>query len=205
MNDDLRLAGRLLTGVRDKVRRYCGLSWTGGGNETWAYRYYDAVRTDPNRLDTVDVLTAASLHPGLSQSDLAYFAEKVPLIEGWLSDVPMDVDLADAGDDLVDLLAVPLGWPGAPTLTLLSKVLHRKRPQLIPLVDRHVLDWFRPVTGERTAVAAWRPLLEALRDDVGGENAVVLSALERDLQPELVSMPSPLRLVDISLWMVGRT
>ena len=205
MHDDLRLAGRLLTGVRDKVRRYCGLAWSGGGVEIWAYHYYDAVETEPNRLDPVDVLTAASLHPGLSHRDLAYFAENVALIEGWLADVPMDVDLADAGDDLVDLLAVPLGWPGAPTLTLLSKVLHRKRPQLIPLVDRHVLDWYRPVTGERTAVAAWRPLVEALRDDVGGDNAAVLSALERDLRSELVALPSPLRLVDISLWMVGRS
>jgi len=204
MYDDLRLAGRLLTGARDKVRRYCGLAWSGGGTETWAYRYYDAVETDPNRLDPVDVLTAASLHPGLSHRDLAYFAENVALVESWLSDVPMDLGLADADEGLIDLLAVPLGWPGAPTLTLLSKVLHRKRPKLIPLVDRHVLDWYRPVTGERTAVAAWRPLLKALREDVG-DNAAVLSALERDLHSELVSTPSPLRLVDISLWMVGRT
>ena len=45
-------------------------------------------------------------------------------------------------------------------------MLHRKRPRLLPLFDRAVVDWYRPVTGQRAAATAWAPLLAALREDL---------------------------------------
>lgn len=202
--DQLVLGGRPVAGVGDKVRRYCGLPWSGGGPETWAYRYYDLVDTDPRVVGPVDVLAAGALHPGLSRHDLAFFVERAEVVDKWLAALPLSTSLDAAGDDVLARLAEPLEWPEAPGLALLSKVLHRKRPALVPLVDRHVLDWYRPRTGERSATAAWRPLLRLLRDDLVSPNASVLHDLQARLAKELANAPTPLRLVDIALWMSAR-
>lgn len=118
--------------------------------------------------------------------------------------MPNDATLAQADDDLVDHLGRLADIPG-PGMALLSKVLHRKRPHLIPLVDRHILDWYRPVTGQRTAGAGWRPLIEALRHDLGHpENRLVLGLWEVSLRTETGHPMSLLRLTDIVLRTAGQ-
>lgn len=201
IEEPLLLAHRPVHGSEDAIRRYCGLSWSGGGPEVWAYAYYDAVETDPQTLAPSDVTAAAALHPSLSRGDLEFFANRRADFEAWLAATPGDVQLADASDD--DLAGLdPFGEVEGVSLALLTKVLHRKRPHLVPLVDRHVLDWYRPVTGERAAVAAWRPLLRALRDDLR-TNASTLAALTERLGADMDTPPSQLRCVDIALWMGG--
>lgn len=206
MNDDLGevhlvLGTRAIGDVRDRIRRYCGLRWSGGEPEAWAFRYYDAIETDSDHLEPIDVVAAAAVHPGLSRADLAYFFSHSTEIDDWLAAVPRDVLLGRADDALVDHIADLATWPDEPTLTLLTKVLHRKRPEVIPLVDRHVLDWYRPITGERSARAAWPQLIRALREDLGGPNEERLARLSTDLELELGRSVSHLRLVDIALWM----
>ena len=197
----LRLAGRTVDEVWDRLLRYCGLPWSGGDPETWAYRYYDLVETDPDRVTQVDVLSAAALHPGFSKGDLGYFWEAAGELERWLAPLPHDLVLRDADESVLAHLSELSGWADAPTVTLLSKVLHRKRPALIPLVDRHILDWYRPVTGERTAAAAWPGLVRALKADLGGENALLLAILNVELENRLERPLTHLRLADIAVWM----
>ena len=48
------------------------------------------------------------------------------------------------------------------SLSLASKVLHRKRTWLIPIIAPDVIDRYRPLTGQRRATEAWSPLLECL-------------------------------------------
>lgn len=44
MNDlPIVAAGREIPDGLDRIRRYCGLSWSGGEPETWAWRYYDVI------------------------------------------------------------------------------------------------------------------------------------------------------------------
>src|SRR5436309_1424393 len=79
------LAGRRFERPGELVARYCGLRWSGGAPETWAHRFYDKVPpSDPDRIDTTDVLAAAALHPGLSQRDLTFFFDRGPELEHWL-------------------------------------------------------------------------------------------------------------------------
>lgn len=200
----LVLAGRIIPDPADRIRRYCGLPWSGGTPETWAFRYYDAVPSaDPDRIDPVDVMVTAALHPGFSRTDLAYFTEEAGKLEAWLRSIPSDVDLADAGDDLVDYVAGLSTWDAPVGLSLRSKVLHRKRPQLVPLFDRAVVDWYRPVTGERAAASAWAPLLRALRDDLAlADSRAAIEEISAQVQGALEGpVPSPLRLADIVVWM----
>lgn len=210
MSDELHefalvLGGRTVEGVWDRVRRYCGLAWSGGPAETWAYRFYDVIDTDTQAVGPVDVVAAAALHSGLSRSDLAYFHDHSSDLAAWLKVIPTDVVLRDADDSLIYHLGGISAWEAAPSVSLLTKVLHRKRPGLVPLVDAHVLDWYRPVTGERSARRAWPGLLRALRTDLQGQNALRLAIMNIELEKHLGRPVSHLRLVDIALWMGGHT
>lgn len=202
-NDDfIVLADRSIGPVSDRLRRYCGLRWSGGDPETWAYRYYDKlVDTDPHRLLPVDVLSAAAMHSGLSRSDLGWFNEHTDEVDAWLAGTP-DGDLADAGPGAVDQLVKLVGLAEGTQLSLLTKVLHRKRPQLVPIAERRLLDLYRPVTGERSAVAAWPALVTALAADLRNDsNRRILECATASLA--LTRPLSTLRAADICVWLGG--
>jgi hypothetical protein len=196
----LVLAGRAIPDALDHVRRYCGLAWSGGPPETWAYRYFDVIGTDPCVLEPTDVVCAAALHPGISRDDLAFFHDRKAAIDAWLQAVGVDADIRTpgAGDALQRLLEFD-----APSFTLLTKVLHHKRPNLVPMVDRHVIDRYRPITGERRPELAWPGLVEAIRSDLE-QNEAALGAITTELDQVLDITPSPLRICDIAIWMEAR-
>jgi hypothetical protein len=214
--EDLPLvaAGRQVPHAIDRIRRYCGLSWSGGSPETWAWQFYDTVDMgDPDRLEKVDVLAAGALHPGLARGDLVYFHERAGQVDRWLSSLPADLKLSDASDEVVEHVAsLPVALPDTP-LSLLTKVLHRKRPHLVPLLDRHVIDWYRPVTGQRAAVDAWGPLVRAMRNDLAESHvrltmSIAVNGIEQELWPERDPETRPrlswIRAVDIAIWMGTR-
>jgi hypothetical protein len=195
--------GRSIAGYANNVRRYCGLTWSGGSSETWAFRYYEGVATGSgDAIEPCDVLACAALHPGLLHSDLAFFAERADVFETWLTTLPGDVDLADADEPTVAHVASLPDLTDEVGLALLSKVAHRKRPRLVPLFDRAISDWYRPVTGIR-GVAGWRSLVDAVRQDLDeATNRRVLADLHSELTADLgTTVPSALRLMDIAIWM----
>ncbi len=192
--EPLVCAGRPVPDAVDRLRRYCGLPWSGGGREVWAYAYFDTLPSGPpDELGPGDVLAAAALHSGLSRADLEYFVVARGRLEDWLAGVA-DVDLADAADDEITALRLlPAQTGGLVSLSLLTKVLHRKRPGLIPLCDRAVLDWYRPMTGTR-GEKAWPALVDALHADLtNGDNGAVLATAPAAIRP--------LRALDIAVWM----
>lgn len=200
-NIPIQVGGRDVPDALDRIRRYCGLTWSGGSPETWAYRYFDLVPSEsPAEVTPVDVLAAAALHPGLSRTDLAFFVEKADELSDWLRSVPAEAELKLAGSDLLADLDALVDFDEV-SITLLSKVLHRKRPSLIPLLDRHIIDWYRPVTGKRSTTLAWASIIRAIQqdliDDVNGSLTLIADAI----RPELTSPPSAIRLMDIAIWM----
>lgn len=200
---DLWCADRWLSDPADRVWRYCGLDWSGGPPETWAFRYFDLVpSTDPDWVEPVDVIACAALHPGLAREDLAYFDRESDPFNEWLSHLPADVDLADADPDLVASVA-GLGFLSGPVgLSLLSKVAHRKRPRLVPMLDRATVDRYRPATGQR-GEQAWPALVAAMQQDLADDrNRAPLLAISEEVQTQVcASAPTPLRVLDIAIWM----
>jgi hypothetical protein len=197
----IQVGGRDVPDALDRIRRYCGLTWSGGSPETWAYRYFDLVPSDsPDEVTSVDVLAAAALHPGLSRADLGFFVDSADDLSDWLRSVPVDAELQSADPDLLDHLDALVDFDGV-SITLLSKVLHRKRPSLIPLLDRHIIDWYRPVTGERSATLAWVPIIRAMQQDLITDANGSLTRIADALRPELPTSPSEIRLIDIAIWM----
>jgi hypothetical protein len=197
------LAGRRYDHAGDLLRRYCGLPWSSGAAETWAFRYYDLIPSgDPDTVDPLDVVATAALHPQISRADLAWFHDHRTELSYWLRDHPHNERLKTADDSAIsDLAGLPGRFDAVP-LVLLTKVLHRKRPQLIPLLDRHVIDAYRPITGQRAANPAWRPLLAAMRDDLAdAENALLFVVHGQTLSAEAGHDVSDLRMLDITVWM----
>lgn len=208
-------AGRTVPDGLDRIRRYCGLPWSGGSvPETWAWPYYDEVPTPrDNSVGAIDVLAAAALHPGLSRSDLGFFVHRREQLSDWLSELSPELHLGDADDRTLGHLASAVDFERHVSITLLSKVLHRKRPTLIPLMDRHIIDWYRPVTGERSPIRAWGPLLQAMQEDTKSEPALslasALAAFAPAARPDVIGSDavrhlSLLRAIDIAIWMGSR-
>ena len=189
-------AGREIRAARDNVLRYCGLPWSGGEGEVWAYPYYDAIVTTPDLVEPIDVVATAALMPKLTPHDLTWFSEKRSELEQWLQVVP-DIHLANASIDEVALLDElrSIADTGV-TLSLLSKVLHRKRPGIIPILDRAPLDWYRRQLDGRGA-AAWPQYIRLLAGDLQ-RNATTLEKISQDVPL------TPLRIADIAIWMESR-
>lgn len=211
MNDPRVIAaGRPVPDAIDRIRRYCGLPWSGGQPETWAWQYYDVVPSVDDSIGPVDVLCAAALHPGLSRDDLAWFRNHADDVTTWLDAIPMGRPLGELDASHVNHIAsLPAALAG-PSLALVIKVVHRKRPDAIPLLDRHVSDWYRPVTGRRAATEAWGPLVETMADDdrrADDELGATLRSIDNELAPLSDGRSPRLTLVrarDIAIWMGSR-
>ena len=200
-------AGRPIPDALHQIRRYCGLPWSGGASETWAYEYFDSVPTGPGDLPgPPDLLSAAALHPGFGRPEMAFFNDAgAEACEQWLGRLPSDLDLADADEGILTHLATLTEIADGKWLSVMSKVVHHKRPRLVPLFDRAIVDWYRPVTGER-GVAAWPGLVRAMHSDLAApDNRRWLAGVREELALELSGpVPSDLRLMDIAIWMSGR-
>ena len=205
---ELMCAGRSVPNARDQIRRYCGLPWSGGEPETWAYEHFDLTSTGPDDLPgPPDYLAAAVIHPGFGNAEMAFFRSDggAESCEEWLSDLPQQLDLADADEGTLAHLTGLSSLADGQWLSILSKVAHHKRPRLVPLFDRAIVDWYRPVTGHR-GVAAWPSLVRAMHADLAmSANRRWLADVRNELSGELSGVvPSDLRLMDIGVWMTGR-
>lgn len=134
--------------------------------------------------------------------------ELMPHLKG-IADLP-PVALHDADDDVIEAVAqlfavldeAPYAGKGVRG-TIISKVLHRKRPDLVPLYDSRIFESYTaPGAIERSAHRSWRESMTLL-----------LSQMRADLQneekafTELVGVASGagvgltrLRILDVLVW-----
>ncbi len=124
------------------------------GRGTYGYPAYDAydAGSNPWQVTDADLLAPALLNvtPRLP----AFYALGMvrPQLEQWLSQIPLDARLEQAGTDeltlLADLFAVldgndVRGVQG----TTLAKIMHRKRPAFVPLYDRCIWRCYVGIDG----------------------------------------------------------
>lgn len=201
----LTAGARPIDDAWERIRRYCGAPDHDGRSETWAFQFYDAVDSDPAALAPVDLLVASALHPGITRTHLEHYVGGQQAMADWLATLPTDLRLDDADESLLDELAtLSLRWRGL-GLSLASKVLHRKRPELLPLIDRHVLDRYRLLLPGKRAdrPEVLRALLEALGADLR-RNAEPLAQICNHIRDAGLPRLTPLRALDIAVWMEGR-
>jgi hypothetical protein len=111
----------------------------------WSYPAYDGYETATNgKVGDADLLAVVLLNAGRRPIPAYYgLKEMLPEINEHIVDEKLTGSLAEAEGDtieaIVDLYNL-VNTAGAPQvrLTTLSKVLHRKKPDLLPLFDRNI-------------------------------------------------------------------
>lgn len=180
-------------------------------------RLYDlAAQGDPNVLTAEEVERTRVIASRISHRERDWFVERA---EGapWTALAP-DADLADADPDADDGVYVRANAlfeffrtdaPRGVNLAKTSKVLHLKRPSLIPLLDSHLERRYRRLARQAAlrhpAYGHRRMYWAAIRDDLAlnRESIAALkqkcAAHERE-EVQQVSRLTDLRVMDILTW-----
>lgn len=175
----------------------------------YAYPAYDRLVTNggPVLVDG-DLLAPNLIGAEVDRARFLLLRELMPRIAG-VADLP-PVALQDAGDEVLrEVAALFAVLDDAPYAgrgvrgTILSKVLHRKRPDLVPLYDSRIFESYTaPGVIERSMGRSWREsitlLLEQMRADLQAEATAFaeLVALTEDLEAPLTR----LRVLDVLVW-----
>jgi hypothetical protein len=177
----------------------------------WAYPAYDSYPGHPGSdVGRADLLAVSLLHAHQRPVATYYSLEALlPVLNARLADPALSGTLADAKQPTVEALARLFGIlddykTHQVSLTKLSKVLHRKRPELIPLYDENIrVCYMRNGNIPRAKDRSWKDfsmlLLPAIRHDLVNQ---------MDLWLEIAALASgpaitPLRAMDIIGWHLG--
>jgi hypothetical protein len=181
----------------------------------YAYPYYDGLVTnsDPDLLCTGDLLAPSLLGAQVDVDRMHTLTALTPLLQRALDKLPPGIELIEADEATLDMVAAlydPLDDPDVFERdvkgSLIAKVLHRKRPALVPLFDSKVRIFYQHencVPPAPRVGRSWRQYMQLLvramqqdlRDNV--DEFRRLAALVPDNGPPLTS----LRLLDVVVWM----
>ena len=177
------------------------------------YDYYDAIPSrNPNDIEPIDVLVTISVNSFINNAkrvrqihrDLASTCGRL------LKQIPNDADILtfDPAFDSVERLLHTAVQSRNVLIPVATKVLHRKRRFLIPMLDNVLIEYYLTAKGRRSvlpstqdkrhAAKAARLVMADFRDDleaVSGEIATLTGLLAQ----EGYSL-SPIRILEILIW-----
>lgn len=198
---------------RDEILEYAADYLSGNGR--WAYPAYDSYPGSPtDSVGDADLLSICLLNAGQNMITAYYGMQKLigPMNETLMNPAVVG-NFADAGPETLSAIADMFGILDThPTRhvskTKLMKVMHRKRPGLIPLFDENIRRCYselgiKPVPRDRHRLhrdfaVAWLPVLQNdLREQRGFWDEIVNMA-----DPKVPI--TPLRAIDIVGWFMGR-
>jgi len=175
----------------------------------YSYPSYDRLVTNgsPTLVDG-DLLAPILMGVDIDAGRFGLLREMIPALEA-VADLP-DVSLEDADDDHVMCVAGLFGILDEPRYsgrgvrgTIVSKVLHRKRPDLVPIYDSRIFEAYTaPGVLPRTLDRSWqefmRMLCTQMREDLRAERPAFeqLQARARDMDTPVTK----LRILDILVW-----
>ena len=175
----------------------------------YAYPAYDQLVTNGSaELVDGDLLAPVLIGAHIDEGRFALLREMLPALEA-VADLP-EVALQEADDDHVLCVAGLFGILDEPRYagrgvrgTIVSKVLHRKRPDLVPLYDSRIFEAYTaPGALPRATDRAWADfifdLCRQMREDLQAEQEAFdqLVRLAGDAGADL----SRLRILDILVW-----
>jgi hypothetical protein len=180
----------------------------------FAWPFYDALVTNgrADELVTGDFLAPTLLGARVDSDVMAGLVGMHEALQKALGGLPPVEHLADASEEDCDAVAAlwrPLDEESVQTTdvkgSLVGKVLHRKRPGLVPVWDSRVFTFYRDAgcvlvqRGQHSWEDYLRQLVRAMREDLRANAAAFaeLTALAPPAGPPL----TPLRALDIVVWM----
>jgi hypothetical protein len=181
-------------------------------NPTYSYAWpaYDTLVTNgSSTLVTGDLLAPALLEAHVDAARFGVLVEMLPQLAGIGALQPRG--LADATDDDIAAVAALFAVLDAEQYrrkgvrgTIVSKVLHRKRPDLVPLYDSRIDAGYRasgliPHDPHRSWVHFMDLLCRLMREDLQREAEAFTELVK--VGEERGAHLTPLRILDILVWM----
>jgi hypothetical protein len=175
----------------------------------YAFPAYDRLFTNgAATLVDGDLLAPALIGAEVDRGRFSLLREMMPALAG-ITSLPK-VPLEAADDDVVDAVAdlftvldeAPYAGKGVRG-TIISKVLHRKRPDLVPLYDSRIFESYTaPGCIERSVHRSWREFMALLcgqmRDDLQSESAAFDDLV--GIAGDAGALLTRLRILDILVW-----
>jgi hypothetical protein len=194
--------GKRIGDCFSKVRRFC--QPRGGPNY---YRGYDCASIEQdNTLRDSDILIANKLGARIGPESLLMFKRNRTKIEAALKSVPVGIALDDSWPDEESMWgaianAYRACWTSDVGEARTTKVLHKKRPQLIPIIDgQMVIGWYYAGYSEpkKWGIDRMLEVTERIREDMR-RNMDPLRELQKELVEEGINL-TRVRLFDVVLW-----
>lgn len=175
----------------------------------YSYPAYDLLVTNgsPSLVDG-DLLAPVLMGVHIDAGRFGLLREMMPALEA-VAELP-DVSLQDADDDHVMCVAGLFGILDEPRYagrgvrgTIVSKVLHRKRPDLVPIYDSRIFDAYTaPGVLPRSLDRSWqefmRQLCSQMRADLQAE-AAAFDELQ-EIAEDAGAAITKLRILDVLVW-----
>jgi len=183
----------------EKVLSFC--------QEDASYEAYDLLDiAQDDTLTDLDILVANNIRARMDGRAFLSFKRNKAKIERALGTLPVDVALDDPWPDERLMRqgiekAYLACWDEQVGPARITKVLHKKRPQLIPLMDRVVVigRYYAKYPGPRSWVPCMMAVTDRIKEDMM-RNATALQDLQKGLREKAINL-TRVRLFDILLWM----
>jgi hypothetical protein len=175
----------------------------------YSYPAYDLLVTngEPTLVDG-DLLAPVLMGVHIDAGRFSLLREMMPALEA-VADLP-EVSLEEADDDHVMCVAGLFGILDEPRYagrgvrgTIVSKVLHRKRPDLVPIYDSRIFEAYTaPGVLPRTLDRSWQEFMRLLCMQMRADLQTERDAFtELQLAAEEAGCPvTKLRILDILVW-----
>ena len=193
----------LLPGVRVDV---AAVVWDYCEQDRLAYLYFDFIDpgTGANEIAPADIWIANNLNGRIQLGEFAAIwkraEERMSDISGGLEGIEKDAALWEADEDtlrraglLLDILCGPRAYGAR-----ITKILHKKRPDLFPIIDSRVLPLFEGVVPSVKG-RSWSDYMVELARVVGPWIERNAQALD-DARGPFIRHITRLRAYDICLW-----
>lgn len=178
--------------------------------EEWAY-YDGIVDREPNRIIPEDILVTVAVNSRVNANRVrAVHRGMARVCDRLLPHIPVDADLRTYdidGSKAKELLSAACGVKFV-AMAVATKVLHRKRPWWMPMLDSVVKDAYLDTLGR----SGLKSRLD-LGSEAGGVGSFIMSAFRRDLEEadqEIKQVSSTLteagypltdvRILEIAVW-----
>lgn len=178
--------------------------------EEWPY--YDGIDDGaPNEIRPVDVIATLSVNSFLTSATRIRSVQRglAASCDGLLAKIPIDADLRSFPvETVVDLLQAACQTPYV-LVPVATKVLHRKRRRLVPMLDNVVIGYYLDALDRRDLLAATQDKKRA-----AAAARIPLGAFRLDLEdawPQLTALKAQLdgaglpvmelRILEVLVWM----
>ena len=172
-----------------------------------SYEAYDLLDiAQDNSLADLDILVVNNIRARMDGRGFLSFKRNKAKIEAALGALPVDVTLDHPWPDEHSMWQA-IGdvyrscWDRHVGPARITKVLHKKRPQLIPLIDGLVVigRYYARYPGPRSGVPCMMAVTQRIREDMIA-NANALQDLQKRLREKEINL-TRVRLLDIVIWM----